>query len=134
MYLLSQNSLRSLRGRLTAFTAAALVGAASLSGCGVTFPVPAPPAPAATLINGGNDGVLIPLHVERADEGHARLGVPVLLDGKAVYMAFDTGTQGVRVLSSVLPGVNYPVTGPATSLSFANGAVVSGPSVKLPLA
>jgi hypothetical protein len=132
MYLLSRYSLRSLRGRLTALTTAALVGAASLSGCGVTFPVPTPPAPAATLINGGNDGVLIPLHVERADEGHARLGLPVQLDGKAVYMAFDTGTQGVRVLSKVLPGVNYPVTGPATSLTFANGAVVSGPSVKLP--
>jgi hypothetical protein len=132
MYLLSRNSLRSLRGRLTALTTATLVGAASLSGCGVTFPVPTPPAPAATLINGGNDGVLIPLHVERADEGHARLGLPVQLDGTAVYMAFDTGTQGVRVLSSVLPGVNYPVTGPATSLTFANGAVVSGPSAKLP--
>ena len=132
MYLLSRNSLRSLHGRLTALTIAAFVGAASLSGCGVTFPVPTPPAPAATLINGGNDGVLIPLHVERADEGHARLGLPVQLDGKAVYMAFDTGTQGVRVLSSVLPGVNYPVTGPATSLTFANGAVVSGPWAKLP--
>lgn len=135
MYLLSRNCLRSLtslRGHLTALATAALVGAASLSGCGVTFPVPTPPAPAATLINGGNDGVLIPLHVERADEGHARLGLPVQLNGKAVYMAFDTGTQGVRVLSKVLPAVNYPLAGPATSLTFANGAVVSGPSVKLP--
>jgi hypothetical protein len=148
MVLLSGNSLQFLRGRfialtrsaltrtaltLTAVTAAALVGAASLSGCAVTFPVPTPPAPAATLINGGNDGVLIPLHVERADEGHARPGLPVQLDGKPVYMAFDTGTQGVRVLSKVLPGTNYPVTGAATSLTFANGAQVSGPSVKLPV-
>jgi hypothetical protein len=132
MFLLSQYCLRFLRGRLSACTTAALVGAAALGGCAVTFPVPTPPAPAASLINGGNDGVLIPLHVERADEGHARLGLPVQLDGKAVYMAFDTGTQGVRVLSSVLPGVNYPVTGAATSLTFANGAQVSGPSVKLP--
>jgi hypothetical protein len=94
--------------------------------------VPTPPTPAATLINGGNDGVLIPLKVERADEGHARLGLPVQLDGKAVYLAFDTGTQGVRVLSKVLPGTNYPAAGATTSLTFANGAQVSGPSVKLP--
>jgi hypothetical protein len=124
MSLLSRNSLNSLRGRLGSLITAALVGAAVLSGCAVTFPVPTPPAPAATLINGGNDGVLIPLKVERADEGHARLGLPVQLDGKAVYLAFDTGTQGVRVLSKVLPGTN--------SLTFANGAQISGPSVKLP--
>ncbi|HEY1999371.1 hypothetical protein [Paraburkholderia sp.] len=133
MTLLSQISLRSVRGRLTALTAAALVGAVSLSGCSVSFPVPTPPAPAATLINGGNDGVMIPLHVERADEGHARLGVPVQLDGKAVYMAFDTGTQGVRVLSKVLPGANYPIAGAVSTLTFANGAQVSGPAVKLPI-
>lgn len=142
MYLLSRNclsslkslksfkSLTSLRGRLSA---AALVGAATLSSCAVTFPVPTPPAPAATLINGGNDGLLIPLHVERADEGHARLGLPVQLDGKPVYMAFDTGTQGVRVLTKVLPGNHYPLTGADTSLAFANGAVVTGPSVRLPV-
>jgi hypothetical protein len=133
MSVLSRNPLSFLRGRLSAFTTAALIGAASLSGCGVTFPVPTPPASTATLINGGNDGVLIPLHVERADEGHARLGVPVELDGKAVYLAFDTGTQGVRVLSKVLPGTHYPVAGATTSLRFANGALVSGPSVKLPV-
>jgi hypothetical protein len=138
MSLLSRNCLRSLSslcGRftaLTAFVTVALVGVTSLGGCGVTFPVPTPPAATASLINGGNDGVLIPLHVERADEGHARLGLPVQLDGKAVYLAFDSGIQGVRVLSKVLPAVNYPVAGPATSLTFANGAVVSGPSVKLP--
>lgn len=111
----------------------ALAGAVTLTGCGVSFPVPTPPAAAATLINGGNDGVLIPLHVERADEGHARLGLPVQLDGKAVYMAFDTGTQGVRVLAKVLPATSYPLTGADTSLAFANGAVISGPSVKLPV-
>lgn len=133
MFLLSQNSLRTLRGRLTVLSTAALIGAASLSGCGVTFPVPTPPAAAATLINGGNDGVMIPLHVERADEGHARLGLPVQLDGKAVYMAFDTGTQGVRVLSKVLPGTNYPVARAASTLTFANGAQVSGPAVRLPV-
>jgi hypothetical protein len=94
MFLLSQYCLRFLRGRLSACTTAALVGAAALGGCAVTFPVPTPPAPAASLINRGNDGVLIPLHVERADEGHARLGLPVQLDGKAVYMAFDTGAAG----------------------------------------
>ncbi|RFU49892.1 hypothetical protein D0B32_06390 [Paraburkholderia sp. DHOC27] len=122
-----------MRGRYGVLTAAALAGALALSGCGVTFPVPTPPAPSATLINGGNDGVLIPLHVERADEGHARLGLPVQLDGKPVYMAFDTGTQGVRVLRTVLPATSYPPAGADTSLTFANGAVVSGPSVKLPV-
>jgi hypothetical protein len=126
-------TLKFLRGHLSTLTAAALVGAATLTGCAVTFPVPTPPAAAATLINGGNDGVLIPLHVERADEGHARLGLPVQLDGKPVYMAFDTGTQGVRVLAKVLPGTGYPLTGADTSLTFANGAVVSGPSARLPV-
>jgi hypothetical protein len=135
MVLLSRNylpSLELLRGRLSALTAAALLGAATLTGCGVTFPVPTPPAPAATLINSGNDGVLIPLRVEHVDEGHARLGLPVQLDGKSVYLAFDTGTQGVRVLSRILPGTSYPPTGADSSLTLANGAVVSGPSVKLP--
>ncbi|WP_144159987.1 hypothetical protein [Paraburkholderia sp. BCC1885] len=138
MYELSRNCLRffrcipSLSGRLNTLATAALVGAATLGGCAVTFPVPTPPAPAATLINNGADGLLVPLHLERADEGHARLGLPVQLDGKAVYMAFDTGIQGVRVLASVLPRTNYTATQPVTSLTFANGAVVSGPSVKLP--
>lgn len=129
----SLKPLKSLRARFSVLMAAALVGAATLTGCGVTFPVPTPPAPAATLINGGNDGVLIPLHVERADEGHARLGLPVQLDGKPVYMAFDTGTQGVRVLTKVLPGTHYAPSGADTSLSFANGAVVSGPTARLPV-
>ncbi|WP_408322434.1 hypothetical protein [Paraburkholderia nemoris] len=115
--------------------AAALVAAgalAALTGCSVTFPTPTPPAPNAALINGGNDGLLIPLHVERADEDHARLGLPVQLDGKPVYMALDTGTQGTRVLKSVLPGSNYASAGSVTSLSFANGVEILGSAVKVP--
>ena len=115
--------------------AAALVAAgalAALTGCSVTFPTPTPPAPNAALINGGNDGLLIPLHVERADEDHARLGLPVQLDGKPVYMALDTGTQGTRVLKSVLPGSNYASAGGVTSLSFANGVEILGSAVKVP--
>src|SRR5579863_5872911 len=107
------------RLRTAAFVAAGALFA--LSGCAVSFPTPTPPAPNAALINGGNDGLLIPLHVERADEDHARLGLPVQLDGKPVYMALDTGTQGARVLKSVLPGSNYASAGGATSLSLANG-------------
>jgi hypothetical protein len=142
MHLLSRNcqaflqsfrSLTLLRGRPGALSAVAWIGVAMLSGCAVSFPVPTPPAPAATLINTGNDGVMIPLHVERADEGHARLGLPVQLDGKPVYLAFDTGTQGVRVLSKVLPNARNPIAGTDSSLTFANGAVVSGPSVSLPV-
>jgi hypothetical protein len=115
--------------------AAALVAAgafAALTGCSVTFPTPTPPASQAALINGGNDGLLIPLHVERADEDHARLGLPVQLDGKAVYMALDTGTQGTRVLKSVLPGSNYASAGGVTSMSFANGVEILGSTVKVP--
>ncbi|HYS64194.1 MAG TPA: hypothetical protein VEN30_10345 [Paraburkholderia sp.] len=115
--------------------AAALVATGALvalSGCSTTFPVPTPPAPTASLINGGNDGLLIPLQAERADEDHARLGLPVQLDGKPVYLALDTGTQGVRVLKSVLPGTSYPNAGPVSSLPLANGAQVSGAVVKVP--
>ncbi|HEX3639455.1 MAG TPA: hypothetical protein VHV99_29035 [Paraburkholderia sp.] len=117
-------------------TAAALVAGGALvalTGCSTTFPTPTPPAPNAALINGGNDGLLIPLHVERADEDHARLGLPVQLDGKPVYMALDTGTQGARVLKSVLPGSNYASAGGVTSLSFANGVEILGSGVKVPL-
>ncbi|WP_027800858.1 hypothetical protein [Paraburkholderia dilworthii] len=127
---------RHLHRHFSRFTAAAVVAAgalATLSGCSVTFPTPTPPAPAVSLINGGKDGVLIPLHVERADEDHARLGLPVELDGKPVYVALDTGTQGVRVLKSVLPGSDYPRAAPASTLLLANGAQVSGAAVKLPL-
>jgi len=79
------------------------------------------------------DGLLIPLQVERVDAGHARLGLPIQLDGKPVYVALDTGTQGVRVLKSVLPATNYPNAGPSSSLPLANGAQVSGAAVKLPM-
>jgi hypothetical protein len=124
-----------LRLRLRHLTAAALaatVAATTLTGCSTSFPMPTPPAPTAALINGGNDGLLIPLHVERADNDHARLGLPVQLDGKPVYVALDTGTQGVRVLKSVLPGSNYANTGAVTSLSFANGTEIRGAAVKVP--
>ena len=117
-------------------TAAAFVASATLaalSGCAVTFPTPTPPAPGVSLVNGGKDGVAIPLHVERADEDHARLGLPVDLDGKPVYLALDTGTQGVRVLKSVLPGSGYPSAAPSSTLLLANGAQVSGASVRLPV-
>ncbi|MDR6377918.1 hypothetical protein [Paraburkholderia caledonica] len=127
---------RHLHRHFSRFTAAALVSAcalSTLSGCSVTFPTPTPPAPAVSLINGGKDGVLIPLHVERADQDHARLGLPVELDGKPVYVALDTGTQGVRVLKSVLPGSDYAGAAPASTLLLANGAQVSGAAVKLPL-
>ncbi|WP_244146656.1 hypothetical protein [Paraburkholderia sp. BCC1876] len=106
---------------------------AVLSGCSTTFPTPTPPASTAALINGGADGLLIPLHVERADEDHARLGLPVQLDGKPLYVALDTGTQGVRVLKSALPGTDYPNAGPVSSLPLANGAQVSGAAVTLPM-
>jgi hypothetical protein len=127
---------RHLHRHFSRFTAAVLVSAgtlSTLSGCSVTFPTPTPPAPAVSLINGGKDGVLIPLHVERADEDHARLGLPVELDGKPVYVALDTGTQGVRVLKSVLPSSDYASAAPASTLLLANGAQVSGAAVKLPL-
>ncbi|AXF18436.1 hypothetical protein PQQ88_10160 [Paraburkholderia caledonica] len=127
---------RHLHRHFSHFTAAALVAAgvlSALSGCSVTFPTPTPPAPAVSLINGGKDGVLIPLHVERADQDHARLGLPVELDGKPVYVALDTGTQGVRVLKSVLPRSDYASAAPASTLLLANGAQVSGAAVKLPL-
>ncbi|HEX7934919.1 MAG TPA: hypothetical protein VF573_17840 [Paraburkholderia sp.] len=127
---------RHLHRHVCRFTAAALVATgalATLSGCSATFPTPTPPAPAVSLINGGQDGVLIPLHVERADEDHARLGLPVQLDGKAVYVALDTGTQGVRVLKSVLPGSDYASAAPASTLLLANGAQVSGAAVKMPM-
>ncbi|HEX7910292.1 MAG TPA: hypothetical protein VF534_19685 [Paraburkholderia sp.] len=127
---------RQLRLHGRRFGAAAFVTAGALfalSGCAVSFPTPTPPAATASLINGGNDGLLIPLHVERADGDHARLGLPVQLDGKPVYLGLDTGTQGVRVLKSVLPGSSYPGAGPVTSLPLANGAQVSGAAVKLPM-
>jgi hypothetical protein len=118
---------------LTALTLFASGSLVALAGCSTTFPVPTPPAPAAALINGGNDGLLIPLHVERADEDHARLGLPVQIDGKPVYVALDTGTQGVRVLKSVLPGSNYASAGNVPPLALANGVEVLGGAVKVPV-
>ncbi|WP_144148513.1 hypothetical protein [Paraburkholderia sp. BCC1884] len=118
--------------RLAAATLLATVACAALSGCGITFPVPTPPPATAALVNGGNDGLLIPLHVERADHDHARLGLPVQLDGKPLYFALDTGTQGIRVVKSALPDTSYPNVGPVSSLPLANGAQVSGATAKLP--
>lgn len=132
MFLPSFAAVRRSVRTLVTFTAS-LAAAVSLAGCAVDFPTPVPPATNAAPINGGRDGLLIPLHVERADQDHARLGVPLQLDGKAVYVALDTGTQGVRVLKSVLPNANYAAAGERTSLSFANGAQVSGAAVKLPV-
>jgi len=119
--------------RLAAAALFATGALTALSGCSTTFPTPTPPASSVSLINGGKDGVLIPLHVERADEDHARLGLPVQLDGKPVYVALDTGTQGVRVLKSVLPGSDYPSAAPASTLLLANGAQISGATVKVPM-
>ncbi|MGF6756037.1 hypothetical protein [Paraburkholderia sp. GAS334] len=122
-----------LRGRLAVVLLSTCVVAGALSSCSTPITTPTPPPPAASLLNGGQDGVLIPLHVERSDQGQSRLGLPVQVDGKAVYMMLDTGTQGVRVLSSVLPRSDYPSVGGRTLTTFANGAQVSGPLVKLPV-
>jgi hypothetical protein len=125
----------NLRDHWRHLATAALVATGSLvtlGGCSATFPTPAPPAASAALINGGNDGLLIALHVERTDQDHARLGLPIQLDSKPLYVALDTGTQGVRILKSTLPGSNYASAGGETSLSFANGSEVVGAAVTLP--
>jgi hypothetical protein len=88
--------------------------------------------PTAGLINNGRDGLLVPLHVERSDLGHARLGLPAQVDGKAVYLMFDTGTRGVCVLSTVLPRAGYPAAGIRTSLTFPSGAQAPGAVVNVP--
>lgn len=132
MFLSFDAARRRFRPCVT-LTAGVLVSVIALGGCSTSFPTPTPPAARASLINGGKDGLLIPLHVERADEDHARLGLPVQIDGKPLYMALDTGTQGVRVLKSVLPGTDYPSAGPASLLALANGAQISGAAVKLPV-
>jgi hypothetical protein len=125
----SHTRLQALRRGLAAIALSAL---AALSACSTTFPVPTPPAQNAALINGGNDGLLIPLQVERVDQDHARLGLPIQLDGKSLYVALDTGTQGVRILKSTLPAADYARAGDVTSLSLANGAEVVGAAVRLP--
>ena len=125
----------AMLGRLAAVVLSACATCAislALSSCSTTIPTPVPPATAASLLNGGHDGVLVPLHVERSDLGQSRLGLPLQIDGRSVYLMFDSGTQGVRVLSSVLPRASYPAAGPRTSLALANGAQVSGALVTLP--
>lgn len=122
-----------LRGRLAVVLLSTSVLSGALSSCSTPIVTPAPPPPAASLLNGGRDGVVIALNVERSDRGQSRLGLPIQIDGKAVYMMLDTGTQGVRVLSSVLPRKDYPAVGGRTSMVFANDAQVSGPLVKLPV-
>jgi hypothetical protein len=102
------------------------------AGCSTPVSTPTPPAASAALINQGRDGMLVPLHVERSDLGHARLGVPAQVDGKAVYLMFDTGTRGLRVLDSVLPRHGYAAAGARTSLQFPGGAQASGAVVTLP--
>jgi hypothetical protein len=111
---------------------AVILFALVFSGCGTSITTPTPPASTAGLLNNGRDGLLVPLHVERSDLGHARLGLPVQIDGKAVYLMFDTGIRGVRVLSSVLPRSGYPTVGVRTSLIFPTGAQASGPVVNMP--
>lgn len=123
-----------LRSRLAAGIASACIAGFILTGCSTPITPPTPPAPTASLLNGGQDGVLIPLHVERSDAGQSRLGLPLQIDGKAVYLMVDTGTQGVRVRSSVLPRSGYSPAGGTTSLAFPSGAQVSGPLVRLPVA
>jgi hypothetical protein len=135
MFLSSLDAVRRhlrLRRHAHRFNALTLIASAAVSSCGTTFAPPTPPAVNATLINGGKDGLLIPLHVERADEDHARLGLPVQLDGVPRYVALDTGTQGVRVLRSALPGSGYASAGGATSLALANGVEVLGSLVTVP--
>ncbi|CAG4920449.1 hypothetical protein [Paraburkholderia gardini] len=122
-----------LRGRLAVVLLSTSVLSCALSSCSTPIVTPTPPPPAASLLNGGRDGVVIALNVERSDRGQSRLGLPIQIDGKAVYMMLDTGTQGVRVLSSVLPRKDYPAVGGRTSMVFANDAQVSGPLVKLPV-
>lgn len=112
------------------FIAAALL---ALAACSTPISTPTPPESRASLINEGRDGLLIPLQVERTDpRGRSSIGLPVQIDGQAVYLMLDTGTRGVRVLSKVLPRSNYPVAGAPGSLTFATDAQVSGATVKLP--
>ncbi|MBP0594991.1 hypothetical protein J8I87_36085 [Paraburkholderia sp. LEh10] len=118
--------------RMAGFAGALIVLA--LTACSTPISTPVPPETKASLINGGRDGLLVPLYAERSDtRGRTSIGLPVQMDGKAVYLMLDTGTRGVRVLSSVLPRSNYPSTGQRTTLVFATDAQVSGATVTLPL-
>lgn len=119
--------------RRTARLAGALTVLA-LAACSAHFSTPVPPVMKASLINQGRDGLLVPLNVERSDtHGRTSIGLPVQMDGKPVYLMLDTGTRGVRVLSSVLPRSNYPAAGTRTSLAFATDAQISGAVVTVPL-
>ena len=76
-----------LRGRLAVVLLSTSVLSCALSSCSTPIVTPAPPPPAASLLNGGRDGVVIALNVERSDRGQSRLGLPIQIDGKAVYHA-----------------------------------------------
>ena len=117
--------------RMAGFASALFVLA--LTACSTPITTPVPPETKASLINEGRDGLLVPLHAERSDtHGRTSIGLPVQMDGKAVYLMLDTGTRGARVLSSVLPRASYPAAGPRTTLAFATDAQVSGATVTLP--
>jgi hypothetical protein len=121
--------------RLAGFagTLIVLALAASLVACSTPISTPAPPETKASLINEGRDGLLVMLSAERSDKrGRASIGLPVQMDGKAVYLMLDTGTNGVRVLSKVLPHSSYPAAGMRTSYTFATDAQVSGATVTVP--
>ncbi|MBN3756748.1 hypothetical protein G3N95_27680 [Paraburkholderia sp. Tr-20389] len=113
--------------------AGALV-ALALTACSTPISTPVPPETQPSLINQGRDGLLIPLRAERSDaHGRSAIGLPVQMDGKAVYLMLDTGTHGARVLSSVLPRSNYPAAGARSTLAFATDAQVAGAAVTVPL-
>ncbi|WP_109480901.1 hypothetical protein [Paraburkholderia sp. C35] len=119
--------------RMAGFFAGASI-VLSLTACSTPISTPIPPETKASLINEGRDGLYVQLFAERTDtHGRASIGLPVQLDGKAVYLMLDTGTRGTRVLSKVLPRSNYPVAGTRTSLTCATDAQVSGATVTLPM-
>lgn len=119
--------------RRTAGFAGALI-ALALTACSTPISTPVPPETQASLINEGRDGLLVPLRAERSDpHGRSSIGLPVQMDGKAVYLMLDTGTRGTRVLSSVLPRSNYPAAGARSTLAFATDAQISGAAVTVPL-
>jgi hypothetical protein len=132
---MSVHFFRRLAGSAGALIVLALAAslAASLSACSTPISTPVPPEMKASLINEGRDGLLVMLSAERSDKrGRASIGLPVQMDGKAVYLMLDTGTNGVRVLSKVLPRSGYPAAGTRTSYAFATDAQVSGATVTVP--
>ncbi|ACC72920.1 hypothetical protein PPMP20_28450 [Paraburkholderia phymatum] len=117
--------------RMAGFAGALI--ALALTACSTPISTPVPPETQASLINQGRDGLLVPLRTERSDaHGRSSIGLPVQMDGKAVYLMLDTGTHGTRVLSSVLPRSNYPAAGARSTLAFATDAQVSGAAVTVP--